>query len=161
MKIELGLTGDYAVRSVLALARARRRLKAREIAAEMALPAKYLPQVLGLLIKAGLVGSVAGPDGGYELARPADEITLLQVIEAAEGPIRSSKCVLRGGPCNLDGTCAVHDAWSEAQAALAAKLGRATFGGLQRKAQRSAGRATLEAASGPRRLVPVVGGAGT
>jgi Rrf2 family protein len=136
MKIELGQTGDYAVRSILALARAGRRLKAREIAEEMALPAKFLPQILGLLIRAGIVSSVAGPDGGYELAREPEAISLLDVIEAAEGPVRSTKCVLRGGPCRLDGTCAVHDAWADAQAALAAKLARTNFGSLRRVALR-------------------------
>jgi len=136
MKIELGQAGDYAVRSVLALARNGGRLKAREIAAEMSLPRKYLPQVLALLIRAGLVHSVAGPGGGYELAKDSSEITLLAVIEATEGPVMSRKCVLRGGPCRLDGTCAVHDAWADAQAALAAKLARTTFADLRRVALR-------------------------
>lgn len=125
------------MRSVLALARAGKRLKAREIAAEMALPEKFLPQVLGLLIKAGLVGSVAGPDGGYELRRAPGEISLLEVIEAAEGPVRSQECVLRGGPCRLDGTCAVHDAWFDTQAALAVKLARTTFADLRRNTRRA------------------------
>lgn len=132
VKIELGQKGDYAVRSVLALARARRRLKAREIAAEMHLPEKFLPQVLATLIKAGIVNSVAGPGGGYDLTRPPKDISLLEVIEAAEGPARSEKCVLRGGPCQLDGTCAVHDAWFSAQSALTAKLGRTNFADLRR-----------------------------
>jgi len=130
MKIELGQTGDYAVRSALALARAGRRMKAREIAAEMALPEKFLPQVLARMIDAGLVGSVAGPDGGYELRRAPRDLSLLDVIEAAEGPVRSRKCVLRGGPCRLDGTCAVHDAWFKAQAALEAKLAATSFAEL-------------------------------
>lgn len=152
MKIELGQTGDYAVRSVLALARAGKRLKAREIAAEMALPEKFLPQILALLIKTGIVGSAAGPDGGYELRRPAGDITLLDVIEAAEGPVRSTKCVLRGGPCRMDGTCAIHEPWAEAQGALAAKLGRTTFAEIRRAALRKsetgpAVRATRRAAT--------------
>ena len=139
MKIELGQKGDYAVRSVLALAVAGRRLKGREIATQMGLPENFLPQVLGTLVKAGVVASVAGPDGGYELTRPPAEITLLQVIEAAEGPVRSRKCVLRGGPCRLDGTCAVHDAWADAQSALEAKLARASFAELRREARRAIG----------------------
>lgn len=134
MKIELGQTGDYAVRSVLALAASGERQKAREIAAEMHLPEKFLPQVLGMLIRAGIVRSVAGPGGGYELARDPADISLLEVIEATEGPMRSRKCVLRGGPCALDGTCAVHDSWAEAQSALTAKLARTTFATLRRRA---------------------------
>ncbi|MGH2794923.1 MAG: RrF2 family transcriptional regulator [Actinomycetota bacterium] len=136
MKIELGQTGDYAVRSILALASSGKRLKAREIAEEMSLPLKFLPQVLGHLIRAGLVNSVAGPGGGYELTKPTEAISLLEVIEAAEGPVRSRKCVLRGGPCDVHGICAVHDAWFEAQAALAAKLARTSFEDLRRTAKR-------------------------
>lgn len=131
MKVELGQKGDYALRSVVAMARAGRRMKAREIAEEMDIPQKYLPHILGSLIRAGLATSVAGPDGGYTLARVPDEISLLDVIEAAEGPVRSRKCVLRGGPCQLNGTCIVHDAWSDAQAALADKLAGTTFADLR------------------------------
>jgi len=137
VQIELGQKGDYAVRSVLALAVAGRRLKGREISAQMGLPEKFLPQVLATLIKADLVTSVAGPAGGYELARPPREISLLEVIEAAEGPVRSGKCVLRGGPCRLDGTCAIHNAWFDAQAALVAKLARTNFAELRREARRA------------------------
>lgn len=130
MKIELGLRGDYAVRSVVALRRAGRRLKAREIAAEMEIPEKFVPQILGSLIKAGLVTSVAGPDGGYALAQDPAEISLLEVIEASEGPILSQKCVLRGGRCQTNGTCVVHDAWAGAQVALAERLARTSFADL-------------------------------
>lgn len=131
VRTELGLKGDYAVRSVLALARADRRMKSREIAEQMNLPEKFLPQVLGTLVRARLVASVAGPDGGYSLTRPASEISLLDVIEAAEGPVQSRRCILRGGPCRLDGTCAVHDAWFDAQAALRDKLAQTTFADLR------------------------------
>ncbi len=131
MKIELGQKGDYAVRSVVAMGAAGRRLKAREIASEMAIPEKFLPQVLGTLIRAGLVTSLAGPDGGYTLAREPADISLLQVIEASEGPVRSQKCVLRGGRCQLNGTCVVHDAWFDAQAALEAELARTSFADLR------------------------------
>jgi Rrf2 family protein len=130
MRIELGRTGDYAVRATLALAIGGRRMKAREIAEAMHLPRSFVPQILGLLARAGIVRSIAGPDGGYELTRPAGQVTLLQVIEAAE-PQRASMCVLRGGPCRLDGTCAVHDSWFEARRALENKLARTTFAQLR------------------------------
>ena len=136
MKIALGQRGDYAVRAVVALAAAGERRKAREIAAQMQIPQKFLPQILGSLIHAGLLTSVAGPDGGYSLARPAGAISLLEVIEAVEGPVVSEKCVLRGGPCHWDTRCAVHSSWSAAQEALVSKLRRTSFADLRREDRR-------------------------
>jgi Rrf2 family protein len=133
MQMSLGSKGDYSVRAVLDLARAQgHRRTAREIAARMQIPPKYLPQVLGDLIKAGLVDSVPGPGGGYSLARPASAISLLDVVEAAEGPVRNSKCLLRGGPCYWEDRCSMHDAWAAAQDRMIAQLGRTSFAKLAR-----------------------------
>ena len=132
MQVTLGSKGDYSVRSVLDLARAygRGRRKAREIAAAMDIPQKYVAQVLSDLIKEGLVTSTAGPGGGYELTRPPAEVTLLEVVEAAEGEIRNPTCILRGGPCHWDIGCAVHGAWSGAQDAFKERLRATTFADL-------------------------------
>lgn len=131
MRLSLGKKGDYAVRATLCLALGTgTRLKAREIASEMDIPEAYLPQVLATLIKAGLVGSVAGPDGGYYLARPPAEVSLLEVVEAAEGPLVGETCVLSGGPCNWNGACVLHEHWEEAQDALVARLDQTTFADL-------------------------------
>jgi Rrf2 family protein len=135
MQMTLGSKGDYSVRAVLDLARAygAPRRKARQIADKMDIPPKYLPQVLGDLIRAGLVESVAGPGGGYSLARPPREISLLEVVEAAEGQIRNTKCLMRGGPCHWDDACSVHAAWAEAQEKMAVQLAKTNFAELARK----------------------------
>ncbi len=127
MQVALGRKGDYSVRALIDLARhdGRGRRKAREIAAEMEIPARYLPQILANLVRHGFLTAVAGPDGGYSLARDPAEVTLLEVVEAAEGPIRLEECVFRGGPCDWEETCPVHAAWSRAQGALIDEL-RAT-----------------------------------
>jgi Rrf2 family protein len=133
MHLNLGRRADYAVRAVLDLARhweSPDRRKSRSIAEEMVIPAKYLPQVLTVLVRAGIVDSVSGPDGGYRLAEPPEEITLLDVIEAVEGPLGSSECVLRGGPCHWEGRCAIHEPWAEAQEALVRRLDATTFADL-------------------------------
>lgn len=135
MQMSLGSKGDYAVRAVLDLARAHgnTRRKAREISERMDIPHKYLPQVLGDLIRAGLVESVAGPDGGYSLARPSSEVSLLDVVEAAEGPVRNRKCLMRGGPCHWGDACSLHDAWAEAQEKMVAQLAKTNFAHLARR----------------------------
>jgi Rrf2 family transcriptional regulator, iron-sulfur cluster assembly transcription factor len=123
MELSLGRRADYAIRASLDLARHDgERRKARHIGEAMSVPLSYLPQILADLVRAGLVVSVAGPHGGYELARPPSEISLLDVVHATEGEVASTECVLRGGPCRWEGVCAVHVPWSRAQRALLDQL---------------------------------------
>lgn len=130
--MELTKRGDYAVRAMLALARASsgRLLSVRLIAEEMSIPVRFLPQVMGDLASAGLVEATTGRAGGYRLARPAAEVSLLDVVEAAEGDSRRRTCVLRGGPCGLDGFCDVHDVFFEAQDAMLGALARTRLSDL-------------------------------
>ena len=125
--MELTKRGDYAVRAMLALARthAGQLLSVRRIAEEMAIPVRFLPQVMGDLAAAGLVEATTGRAGGYRLARRAADISLLDVVEAVEGDSRRRTCVLRGGPCGLDGWCDVHDVFVEAQEAMLRALAEA------------------------------------
>jgi Rrf2 family protein len=127
----LGRKGDYSVRAVLDIANhdADRR-KSREIAEEMDIPSRYLPQILANLVEHGILTAEAGPSGGYLLAKPPGEITLLDVVEAAEGPIRLDQCVLRGGPCDWDTSCPVHVPWNRAINALMEELAKTTFADL-------------------------------
>lgn len=130
MQIVLGSRGDYSVRAVLYLARHPGRQRRRAVSDAMDIPDKYLPQILGALVRAGYVRSTPGRGGGYELARPADAISLRDVVEIAEGPIPGKKCILRGGPCYWGDKCAVHDTWAEGERALTDRLARTTFADL-------------------------------
>lgn len=134
MRVALGRKGDYAIRAVLDLARHHGdgRRKAREIASEMDIPARYLPQILAILVRAKLLIAVAGRKGGYALARDPQTISLLEVVEAAEGPVDREECVLRGGPCDWEQACPVHQAWSRAQKAFVDQLRATTFAELAR-----------------------------
>ncbi len=129
MQVTLGRKGDYSVRAVLNVARHSDsgRRKAREIAAEMEIPEPYVAQVLADLVRHRLLTAMAGPTGGYSLSRPASEITLLEVTEAAEGPTTLESCVLRGGPCDWITVCPVHETWWRAQTALRDSLAATTF----------------------------------
>lgn len=124
MHIDLGRRGDYAIRAALMLAchHGEGRVKSRQISEVMEIPGPYVPHVLGALVRAGLVNSTAGPRGGYELARPPAEISVLALVEAAEGDIRARVCPLRGGPCHWHDACALHDDWSAAQDAFLDRL---------------------------------------
>ncbi len=132
MRLELTRRGDYAVRAMLVLSRrpVGGLVSVRRIAEEMDIPARFLPQVMGDLVRAGLVEATTGRNGGYRLARPAAEISLLDVVEAVEGDSRRRTCVLRGGPCGLDGYCDVHDVFFAAQDVMLRALDTASLASL-------------------------------
>jgi Rrf2 family protein len=80
----------YALLGLVHLARhgGGRPLASAAVAAAEGLPEKFLLKVLHPLARAGILEAVRGPHGGYRLARPAGRITLLDVVEAVEGPVR-------------------------------------------------------------------------
>lgn len=125
MDLSLGKRADYSIRAVLDLARhhGMGRRTTAQIADTMAIPVNYLPALLAELVRAGLVVSTPGRGGGYELARPPEQISLLEVIEQADGPLTAQECVLRGGPCRWTDACAVHRPWAEAQESFRSHLG--------------------------------------
>jgi Rrf2 family protein len=103
--MKLTSAGRYAVQALVHLARLPPGAwgRAREIAGAAGLPDTFLAKVLGQLVKAGLARSVKGPRGGYSLARAPKEITLLDIIEAVDGPIRGESAgVSAGGATPLD-----------------------------------------------------------
>jgi Rrf2 family iron-sulfur cluster assembly transcriptional regulator len=133
VRLELTKRGDYAVRAMIALAGDDADLmSARTIAAGMAIPPRFLPQVMADLVRAGLAKGVTGRSGGYRLSVSAAEISLLTIVEAVEGTSRRETCVLRGGPCGRDGTCAVHAAFCAAEEAMIGALDSVTLADVSR-----------------------------
>jgi len=141
MRVTLSRRGDYAIRAMLALAEhevlpgthpaggtgrpnGNGYLSTRRIADRMHIPAPFAAHVLADLTRAGLVTGSPGRLGGYRLAAPPDTITVLRVVDAADGDAEPPRCVLRGMPCDPDGRCAVHDTVAGAtRAARAAMAG--------------------------------------
>lgn len=122
-EVNLGLSkkADYVIKASIALARAyqgSQYLKLREIAAEMAIPRSYTPQILEALVQAGLAESRAGKLGGYRLAKSPSDISVLELIEAGEGKLRPTTCALSSGPCRWDDVCPMHAIMSSAVARL-------------------------------------------
>lgn len=136
MQMTLGKRGDYAVRAVLWLALSYEGgapVKGRSIAEATGIPEAYLSQIAMPLVKAGIIGSTAGPVGGYELRRPPEAISLLEVVEAAEGPIDDRKSVLSDVPGEWQGPGAIHDDWAAARRAFADRLRGVDFETLRRR----------------------------
>jgi len=134
MQLKLKRKGDYATRAMISVARhyGTGLRQARQISTEMHIPYKTLTLILAGLVAKGLLVAEQGPNGGYRLARPPTDITLLDIVEAGEGPVTFNYCVLRDGPCDWEDTCPVHDTWSQAQNALAHQLGSTTLADLAR-----------------------------
>lgn len=132
MRLELTRRGDYAVRAALAIAILDdgRPVSARRIAERMDIPSRFLAHVLADLVRAGIVVGTAGRSGGYRLAMAASQTDLLRVVDAVEERGDPPRCVLRGGPCRYDGTCAVHDAFAAATAAMRRELAAASLADL-------------------------------
>lgn len=119
---------DYGIRALIYLANHQgAHVKAADIGAAMDIPTGFLQQVLQELQRARLVRSRSGPAGGYLLARDPADITVLEVVETLEGPLETSECALRGGPCHWEDVCAMHWVWSSARRALRDSLQVATL----------------------------------
>ena len=154
MRVALGRRGDYLVRAVLYLARHPGRQRREDVGREMEIPVKYLPQLMAGAVDAGIVRSIAGRSGGYLLARDPADVSLLEVIEIAEGPVRSTHCALRGGACYWDDQCAMHAAWSGLEDLVVERLAGVTFADLARSdAELEAGSVMRDASQRPDRRV--------
>lgn len=111
--MKLTTKGRYALRAMLYLASNQQDvpLPVSQIA-QCGLPRDYLEQLMATLRKEGLVRSVRGKDGGYHLAKPAKDISLLQVITAVEGPLQVEVCEPSDQTCGELAQCGLRSAWS-------------------------------------------------
>jgi len=82
-----------------------------EISQAKSIPRSFLAKIMQKLTKAGIVNSFRGVKGGFRLARKPEQVSLLDVIEAIEGPTAMSRCAIEASACNLSAACAVHPVW--------------------------------------------------
>lgn len=97
--MQLIMATDYAIRSLLYLALIERMAPASEISEKTGIPKQYFVTMSRKLKDAGMLDSAPGMAGGYFLARPAAEITVLDIIEATEGPINLNRCAELSADC--------------------------------------------------------------
>jgi Rrf2 family iron-sulfur cluster assembly transcriptional regulator len=108
----LSATADHAVRAMLVLARARRVMRADEIATATGAPQNYMAKTLNALARSGLVTSSRGPAGGFALAIPATSIPIARVVDLFDTPRLQTRCMLGNVPCDPTHPCAAHDSWT-------------------------------------------------
>jgi len=120
---------DYAVRAVLHLARTgnKERSATSTIAKEQNIPPSFLAKIISQLSIAGLLHTSRGARGGVTLAREPGDITLLEVVEAIDGPIQLNECVGNSAACTFDENCPIKPVWCDAQDELVGRLKRTNF----------------------------------
>ena len=103
---------------------------ARELARCANLPSPVVSKLLKTLTRAGLLVSRRGAKGGYSLARSANEISVVDMITALEGPVGITECTTHPGACAQESTCHVRDPWQQINGAVTAALDRVTLADL-------------------------------
>jgi Rrf2 family protein len=116
--MQIPAKADYGIRALLTLAEANASLSAEQLAGEQGLPPRFLGAILSDLRRAGLVVSQRGSEGGYQLARPASQITIADALRAISGPMAA----VRGLPpqsLTYDGAATnLKDVWVAVRASL-------------------------------------------
>jgi len=88
-------------------------MNATELSKRLHIPYKYLTKLMTDIVKAGLVVSIRGRDGGYSFAKPPSEILVENILEIFHDSIQDQQCVLGIGFCNSKCKCSLHDQWME------------------------------------------------
>ena len=128
--MKLSTKGKYGLYAMIFLAqRLGEGPQSLKAMGELNLPEAYLEQLLGALRRAGLVSSVRGTQGGYLLSRAPDTISVKEILEAMEGPLRFSECVTDSGgpPCAHSGSCPARGVWEYLTGEINALFGRITL----------------------------------
>jgi len=120
---------DYAVRAVLYLAQlgSDQRAATSQIAEDQKIPPSFLAKIVSQLSVAGLLQTSRGARGGVSLAKSPDQISLLEVVEAIDGPILLNECVAHNGVCTFGDNCPMRPIWCDAQSELVVRLKTTTF----------------------------------
>jgi len=134
--VNISMKSRYAVRALTELARVEQTqtgkpVRLGEIAERRDMPLQFLEQVFAALRRGGVVRSRRGAAGGYTLARPADEITVLDVVAALDGVPSPAECTQRR--CEQVDSCGAAYVWIEAQQALEDVLTSTSIGDLLRR----------------------------
>lgn len=126
------LESDYAVRIVDCLAAENKRLDAKTISDMTCVTLRFALKILRKLVSVGIVKSFKGTQGGYELDKKPEEITLKDVIEAVEGTYMLNRCLDGNYPCSrgISGICKYQKAFCEISDIVNDKLAEYTFDNL-------------------------------
>ena len=133
--LEITRQADYALRAAVEVARMPYgdRSPTANIAAQQDIPLPFLAKIVSQLVVRGILEATRGASGGVSLARPAETISMLEVIEAIDGPITVNRCTRDPAACDRSTTCPFCEIFTEAQQALVSKLESTTLESLVQK----------------------------
>jgi len=134
--MQITRASDYAVRVMIHLASLplSSTIRQSELSKATEVSGHFLSKVLQQLVRAGLIRSQRGAGGGYALAIAASSVSLMDVVEAIEGPVRLNQCLEEGPSCDRKVWCPAHRVWAEAQAAVTNVLAGASMAELAAQA---------------------------
>jgi Rrf2 family protein len=120
---------DYALRAILYLAQLEpnQRAATSQIAEEQHIPPSFLAKIISQLSIAGLIHTSRGARGGVSLARPPEAISVLEVVEAIDGPIALNECSQSPSACPFGENCPLRSLWCGTQTELVEKLRKTNF----------------------------------
>jgi len=126
---------EYAIRAVLFLSKQPKGeiVLKKDICRTQQVTPAFLTKILQPLIKNGIVGSQRGVGGGFYLLKDAEDISLLDIVEAEEGQLFLNHCLVREGSCERDVFCPVHGAWKQVRDDFVATLKKYSFADLIRQ----------------------------
>lgn len=142
--MKISTRGEYGLRALMELGmEPGKGLSLRDIAKRQNISLDYLEQIVPALKGAGLVKAKRGAQGGYQLAKAPEEITMFDALRALEGPFEPMICLSGDGEeddlkaknsnCGASGSCAVQEVWRELQVAIEGVLKQLTLAELLRR----------------------------
>lgn len=134
--MKVSTRGRYGLRAMIELAKNENSgaIPLRIISEKQKISEQYLEQLFVNLRNSGLVKSVRGANGGYLLKRPADEITVEEILIALEGPLNIVDCIADESLCDFTKECATHELWIELRERIEDLLKNITLEDLKQRA---------------------------
>ena len=130
MKLSTRVRFGLRIMTQIAAECAEKPVFSRYIAAKQEISEAYVDQILLPLRTGGLLVSLRGRSGGYRLAKPADAITVLDVLETLEGPLNLVDCVDNPAACKRAASCSTRKIWKEVTAALRESLRKTSLAAI-------------------------------
>lgn len=149
---------DYAIRAATHLSEQPDSLvQLKDIARQERIPAPFVGKILQSLVRADILRSVRGPHGGYGLARPPQDVTLLMIVAAVDGTRSLESCTVGLGLCSHDALCPLHDAFKPVRDSIRAYLERTTLADMTRALAGKRALRARRASPSPARVRPRAG----
>jgi Rrf2 family protein len=135
--LEITRQADYALRAVTEIARSSdgEKVSTASVAARQKIPLPFLAKIVSQLVVRGILESTRGASGGVRLARPAETISMYEIIQAIDGPIAINLCVHEPTACEFSQACALCEVFTVTQHDLVARLASVTIADITRRSE--------------------------